>query len=104
MENKLRKKRFFSPLSLFFYFLVVISALVFIFRSDGLGAVITSAEQINPRLLILATGMQTLTYVANAFVYSQIAKIYQKQPLLTIGEFLNCSVISLFLNQADREG
>ena len=104
MENKLRKKPFFSSLSLFFYFLVVISALVFIFRSDGLSAVITSAEQINPRLLILATGMQTLTYVANAFVYSQIAKIYQKQPLLTIGEFLNCSVISLFLNQAVPSG
>ena len=104
MENNLRKKQFFSPLSLFFYFLVVISALAFISHSGGLTAVMTSAEQVNPWLLILATGMQTLTYVANAFVYSQIAKIYQKQPLLTIGEFLNCSVISLFLNQAVPSG
>lgn len=104
MEKTLEKKRFFPPLSLVFYFLVVISTLAFITRSDGLSEVITSAEQISPWMLILATGMQALTYVSNAFVYSQIAKIYQKQPLLTIGEFLNCSIIALFLNQALPSG
>ena len=95
-----KKKKYFSLSNLGFYFLIITLAVVAIFKFSELQKIIQAFEQIKPWFWLIALGLQTLTYLANAYVYYNLMLIFEIKPLLKPREILNCSVTALFINQA----
>ena len=95
----MKKRTPFSLANIGFYLFLIIVSIAVVTKFGELKEVFNSFTQVNVWLLVLAIGLQAMTYICNSFVFYDLTKIFNKSHLFARHEFFQCSITSLFLNQ-----